>query len=124
MHLAMIWVMVVAKTMCHVVRKRAVTQVRSIEVLSVSVVSCRRRGLGGRRSYGSLYEEDVSLAVATRFDGGIPRQLVSQSCAGRAVAVAAGGRKLTEFCGCQNPFVEDNNTRTAGNPDTAPKSTN
>jgi hypothetical protein len=66
----MIWVMVVAKTMCHVVRKSAVTPVMSIEVLPVSNASCRSRGFGGWRSYGSLYDEDVLLAVAICTIGG------------------------------------------------------
>lgn len=50
---ARIWVMVVAKNMCHVVKKRAIT--RSMEVL-------RRAGWvavgfgGSRRSYGSLFK--------------------------------------------------------------------
>lgn len=32
------------------------------------------------------------------------------------------GRRLTELCGCQNPLVEDNDTRTASDPDTVPTS--
>lgn len=36
---------------------------------------------------------------------------------------AGASQGLTEFCGCQNPFVEDNNAGAAGNPDTARAST-
>lgn len=64
----MIWVMVVAKTMCHVVRKRAVTQSCQLSVLLVSEAGCWSRGPGGSRSYGSLYDRDVLLADAISWE--------------------------------------------------------
>lgn len=78
-HLAMIWVMVVAKTMCHVVRKRAVTQSCQLRLSWVSNGSCRSRGLGESRSYGSLYNEDVLLAVATCMHNGSIRDSLSRT---------------------------------------------
>lgn len=114
-HLAMIWVMVVAKTMCHVVRKSAVTQSCQLRVFGSRSASCLSRGPGVSRSYGSLYDEDVlsAIAICGKLD---QRQGVSQGRTGRR------GGPLTEFCGCQNPFVKDDNTGAAGNPDTAPAS--
>lgn len=72
----MIWVMVVAKTMCHVVRKRAVTQSCQLIVFSVSEAGCWSRGPGESRSYGSLYDRDVLLAAA--ISGGKIRDSLSR----------------------------------------------
>lgn len=111
----MIWVMVVAKTMCHVVRKSAVTQSCQLRVFGLGDGLLVSRGPGESRSYGSLYDEDVLLAIAfcERQD---MRQFVARSRTGRC------GGGLTELCGCQNPFVEDDNAGGAGNPDTVPES--
>lgn len=50
----------------------------SIECLLVSEASCWSRGLGGSRSYGSLYDKDVLLAIAICENQDM-RQVVSQS---------------------------------------------
>lgn len=46
-HLAMIWVMVVAKTMCHVVRKSAVTQSCQLRVFWSQRRAAGLAGTGG-----------------------------------------------------------------------------
>lgn len=102
--------------MCHVVRKSAVTQSCQLRFFWSRRRGCWSRGdRGGSRSYGSLYDEDVLLAIV--FCGRQDmRQFVSRDRAGRC------GGGLTELCGCQNPFVEDDNAGAAGNPDTVRES--
>lgn len=92
--------------------------VMSIEGLLVSETGLLvSQGPGQSRSYGSLYDEDVLLAIAICGRQNM-RQSVSRNRAGRR------GGGLTELCGCQNPFVEDDNAGAAGNPDTVGESIN
>lgn len=67
-HLAMIWVMVVAKTMCHVVRKSAVTHSCQLRVFWSRRRAAGLADSGGSRSYGSLYDKDVLLAIAICYE--------------------------------------------------------
>jgi hypothetical protein len=60
----------------------------SIEVLSVSDSSCGSHGLRKYRSYGSLYNEDVLLAVETCASRGATQP--SRLCRGAGCADAVG----------------------------------